>query len=100
MSENLQEIFLREIRLLLLPLAVATESDFRGELLFDVTGWNLEAGSDPVSNDSLVEFINAYKRLDDLIEKPPETLTMVWKYLFKLRLHTLLLARGSPSRQF
>lgn len=84
MSENLQEALLREISLLLLPLAEATESDFRGELLFDVTGWSLKAGSDPATNHNLVEFIKAYDGLDDLIEKPPETLTDILEVLDKV----------------
>jgi hypothetical protein len=77
MSENLQEIFLREISLLLLPLAAATDSDVRGQLLLDMTGWDLAAGSDTAIHDRLVELIDAYERLDDLIENPPETLADV-----------------------
>ena len=74
MNENLQETLLREFRLLLLPLAAATEPDIRGRLLFEVTGWDLEAGSDPAIVDRLVPLIDAYERLDSLIENPPETL--------------------------
>ena len=101
MSENLQEIFLREIRRLLLPLAVATENDFRGQLLFDLTGWNLEAGSDPAIDQRLVEFIDAYESLDDLIEEPPETLTDVLEVLDKVNqlVSAVRLVKAQPGNE-
>jgi hypothetical protein len=70
-NENLQETFLSELRLLLLPLAVANEEGVLGRLLFDVTGWQLKTGSD----NKLAEFINAYQQLDALIEQSPASLT-------------------------
>src|SRR6185369_6975881 len=69
-SDNFQETFLSELRLLLLPLAVASEDGVLGELLFDVTGWELKDGS----GGQLVAFVNAYKQLDTLIENPPANL--------------------------
>jgi len=46
MKESLQQTLLMELKLLLLPLAVATDSDVTGRLLFDVTRWELEAGTE------------------------------------------------------
>jgi hypothetical protein len=80
MNENLQEILLSEIRSLLLPLASATESDFRGRLLSKVTGWNLETGSDL----AIEGLIDAYERLGGLLENPPETLAEVIEALDKV----------------
>lgn len=69
---NFQEILLNEIRLLLLPLAVAGESGVSGELLAEVTGWEITAG--PSTDNILVAIKDAYGRLNDLIEHPPESL--------------------------
>jgi hypothetical protein len=71
MTENLQATLSNEIRLLLLPLAVAADSGAPGQLLFEVTGWNVAAGSDPTNN-KLVAFTNAYQGLDDLIATHPK----------------------------
>jgi hypothetical protein len=69
-SDNFQETFLDELRLLLLPLAVANDQGVLGELLFDVTGWQLKDGS----ANKLAEVISAYRQLDALIENPPADL--------------------------
>ena len=81
MSKSVHEILLREIRLLLLPLAVQTASDLKEGLLFSVTRWDFEAGSNPATDHRFVELIDAYKRIDDLIESPPESLTDVLEAL-------------------
>ncbi|HXO37254.1 MAG TPA: hypothetical protein VN872_01380, partial [Candidatus Acidoferrum sp.] len=60
---NFQEALLSEIRLLLLPIAAASENGLSGQLLTEVTGWKLGPGSAP----ALGTFINAYNSLDDLI---------------------------------
>lgn len=80
---NFQEILLNEIRLLLLPLAVAGESGVSGELLSEVTGWNLEAG--PTTDNILVVIKDAYRHLDDLIDHPPESLTEFLDALDKVK---------------
>lgn len=69
---NFQEILINEIRLLLLPLAVAGESGVSGQLLSEVTGWKITAG--PTTDNILVAIKDAYRHLDDLIDHPPESL--------------------------
>jgi len=76
-SDNLQETLLSELRLLLIPLAVANEDGALGRLLLDVTGRELKSGSD----NKLAEFINTYEQLDALIEQPPASLTDALKAL-------------------
>ncbi|HEY0764292.1 MAG TPA: DUF6603 domain-containing protein, partial [Pyrinomonadaceae bacterium] len=77
MKENFQQTLLMELKLLLLPFAVANESDVTGRLLFNVTGWELAAGTE----NSLGAFRQVYAQLDDLIEHPPKTLTDVLQVL-------------------
>jgi hypothetical protein len=74
---NFQEALLNEIQLLLLPVAAATEGDASGQLLSEVTGWQLGASSAPALN----TFINAYNSLSNFIANPPGNLADVLKAL-------------------
>jgi hypothetical protein len=75
-KENLQQTLLVELKLLLLPVAVA-DSEATAQLLLNVTGRQLEAGT----ANSLGAFRQVYEQLDDLIEHPPNTLTDVLRAL-------------------
>ena len=72
MSENLRKYSWGKLGLLLLSLALAADSDSRERLIFDVTGWNSEAGFDPVRQQAR-SIHKCLPRHDDLFEKPPET---------------------------
>jgi hypothetical protein len=93
-DDTFHEFLLREVRLLLLPLAVATDSGAPGELLAEIAGWSVPTGP---TDDRLVQFADAYAALDALIEHPPRTLADVLDGLRALdRLWEIV--RGLPAQ--
>ena len=71
-TNNISRFLLQEIRVLLTPLVAATQSGPVGNLLSEVTGWNM-AGN-PASNTQLLQLVDAYKGLDELVERQPRTI--------------------------
>ncbi len=75
MSDNFQQTLLRELQLLLKPLADAAESeDLRNDLLRDL-GWDVDqVDGFPVAslNSALTQVAAGYSGLVDLIASPPE----------------------------
>ena len=77
MSNNFQETLLREIDLLLQPLAAAAQSDLRRRQVFASLGWDLGAITGlPLDELTgvLTQFVNAYDAMIRLVETPPESL--------------------------
>jgi hypothetical protein len=74
---NFQEALFNEIQLLLLPIAAAGEGGSSGQLLSEVTGWQLGPDSAP----SLGTFIDAYNNLNNLIADQPASLADILKAL-------------------
>ena len=66
MNNDLLKTLLQEFRVLFEPVVAAAESDLSRRLLFEDTGWNLEAISDLPFDEltaSLKQFVVVYERL-------------------------------------